>query len=65
MHDSDNNDIAAACGFASRMRNTMGGSELRAQWMAEYGIETGDELQEVEQELVELKAPEPKRSNRR
>ena len=65
MHDSDNNDIAAACVFASRMRNTLGGSELKAEWMAEYGIQTGDELAPPEEEVVEVKAPEPKRSNRR
>jgi hypothetical protein len=65
MHDSDNSDIAAACAFASRMRNTLGGSELKAQWMTEYGIQTGDECEATEPELVEVKAPEPKRSNRR
>jgi hypothetical protein len=69
MHDSDNSDIAAACAFASRMRNTLGGSELKAQWMSEYGIQTGIEMDDIceehKLELANLKAPEPKRTNRR
>ncbi|HEY9712297.1 MAG TPA: hypothetical protein V6C72_02440, partial [Chroococcales cyanobacterium] len=36
----------------------MGGADLRAQWMAEYGIDTGEETRELEVLTSPVKAVE-------
>ncbi len=68
MHDSDNSEMLAAAIFAAKSRGLFR-SGLKAEWMAEYGIETADETetfeQEVEVKVEKAKPGEPKGTFRR
>ena len=57
MSDSSGNQVAnnvaslVNCRPVAQLRSSiMGGVDLRAAWMAEYGIQTGDESDDVAQE---------------
>jgi hypothetical protein len=54
MNDSDNREMLAAAVFAAKSRGLFR-SDLKAEWMAEYGIDTHDEAQAQEQEVETAK----------
>jgi hypothetical protein len=66
MHDSDNSEMTAAAIFAAKSRGLFR-SDLKAEWMAEYGIDTADEadMVEVEVEVETAKPSDPKGTFRR
>jgi hypothetical protein len=58
MHDSDNSEMLAAAVFAAKSRGLFR-SGLKAEWMAEYGIETSDEAETLEPEVETAKPAKP------